>query len=304
MSRPRTPFPFAAGPLGGAGALLCWFACAWAGAAAAQAPLMRPAFDAPPAGRSLPVPGALDPRVRTVLYQEDAVIAIRGHYGYQIMLEFGEDERIENVSIGDSLAWQVTPNRRADTLFMKPIELDAATNMSVVTSKRRYVFELTAREPSGPNDPNILYRVRMVFPEPAAADAVAAPSGPVAPQAVNTAYSVSGSPRNIPARVFDDGVRTYFAWPANASAPAVFALLPDGSESVVNFAMVGDLMAVERLAPAFVLRNGSEQTIVHNDGWSDPAPGPLAPAVREPPRRQGVASWFRPKTKGGAHDRR
>lgn len=242
--------------------------------------------------RAVPIPGPLDPRVRTVMYQDDAVIALRGHYGYQIMLEFGADERIENVSIGDSLAWQVTPNRRADTLFLKPIEFDAATNMAVVTTKRRYSFELTATEATGLGDPDILFRVRIAFPPPPAPDPVSA-AGEAPVIASGAAYSVSGSPRNVPSRVFDDGERTYFAWPEGASTPAVFALNADGSESVVNFTMRGGLMAVERIAPAFILRNGAEQTTVHNDGWREPPPGPGAPTARSEAKAESPGTPFR-----------
>jgi type IV secretion system protein VirB9 len=229
--------------------------------------------------RQVPIPGAIDPRVQTVPFLEDSVVSLRGHYGYQMMIEFGSDERIENVSIGDSLAWQVTPNRRADTLFIKPIEFDAATNMSVITSKRRYTFQLSAEEPVGPGDPSIIYRVKFIYPpEPSASEPREQASQ--MPASANMAYSVSGSTRNIPARIYDDGQATYLEWPQGAATPAVFALGSDGSESLVNFVMRGNVMVVERVGPAFVLRNGPDQTIVTNDAWREPDPGPNAPAVR------------------------
>jgi type IV secretion system protein VirB9 len=240
----------------------------------------------------VPISGRVDPRVRTVLFREDAVVSLRGHYGYQMMVEFGGDERIENVSIGDSLAWQVTPNRRADTIFLKPIEFNAATNMSVITSKRRYTFQLSAEEATGLDDPNIIYRVKFTFPpEPVTPAVEVATSAKVI--AGNMAYSVAGSPANVPARIYDDGNKTYFEWAVGASTPAIFAIGPDGSEAVVNFVMQGNVMVVERIARAFVLRNGAEETRVSNDGWQAPVLGPDAPVVRNavqtprPPR-----TWF------------
>lgn len=255
-------------------------------AAAAQAPLAPPA-SGPAAATGVPpgtpVPSAVDPRVRTVAFDPEAVVTLTGHYGYQIMLEFAAGERIENVGIGDSLAWQVTPNRRADTLFLKPIEQNAATNMVVVTNLRRYAFALVAEDPRGPDDPAILYRVRFTYPQDGAA---ARPrEAVVPPPASNTAYSVSGSARLVPQRVFDDGERTWFSWSDGTVVPAVFALGADGTESVVNFTALEGWIAVERTAPAFVLRHGSEMTVVRNDGWRDPQPGPGAPQVRQPPRR-------------------
>ncbi|MEN9873306.1 MAG: hypothetical protein RL186_203 [Pseudomonadota bacterium] len=244
----------------------------------------------------IPVPGRVDPRVRTIFFREDSVVALRGHYGYQTTVEFGSDERIENVSIGDSIAWQVTPNQRADTLFLKPIEDNAATNMSVITTKRRYSFQLTAAKASGPSDPEILYRVKFLYPkEPSPPPP--APINPV-PQVRNNLYSVSGNSGLIPARIYDDGTSTYFEWPAGAATPAVFAVSGEGQESLVNFIMRGQTMVVERVSPAFILRNGAQETFVANDGWVEPMAGPDAPIVREiarptPPKRR----WFGRKGK-------
>src|SRR5205085_7069271 len=66
-------------------------------------------------------------------------------------IRFSEDEHIENVAIGDSTKWQVTPNKRANLLFVKPLADRAVTNMTVVTDRRTYLFDLvaspTARDP-------------------------------------------------------------------------------------------------------------------------------------------------------------
>src|SRR5689334_17584434 len=104
---------------------------------------------------------ARDPRLRIIQYQPDQVVPIEGHLGYQMMLEFGARERIENVSIGDSLGWQVTPNRAATLIFLKPIAPHAATNMTVVTNLRSYAFSLRVGGPvRGPDDPRIVYSLR------------------------------------------------------------------------------------------------------------------------------------------------
>lgn len=252
----------------------------------------------------VPISGAVDPRVRTVTFTEDAVVSLRGHYGYQMSVEFGADERIENVSIGDSLAWQVTPNRRADTLFLKPIEFDAATNMSVITTKRRYTFQLSAEDPSGPGDPNIIYRVKFIFPPEVLT--TSPETKPATIVATNTAYTVSGSPKNVPARIYDDGTSTYFEWAPGTATPAVFAVVPDGGESVVNFIMRGNTMVVERLSPFFLLRNGGEQTLVSNNGWREPAAGPDAPAMVGDGRTPRVSAqsprrrWFGARKPAGS----
>ena len=57
-------------------------------------------------------------------YDADQVVPLQAAPGYQVMLEFGADERIENVAVGDSAAWQVTPNRSGDHVFVKPLQVD------------------------------------------------------------------------------------------------------------------------------------------------------------------------------------
>ena len=68
-------------------------------------------------------PGGGDPRIQTRrLYDADQVVQLQGAPGYQLDVEFAPDERIESVAVGDSAAWQVTPNRRGDRLFVKPLQ--------------------------------------------------------------------------------------------------------------------------------------------------------------------------------------
>src|SRR5262249_54892711 len=152
---------------------------------------------------------------------------LRGHLGYQMMIEFDPSERIENVSIGDSTVWQVTPNRKATLLFLKPVDRNAATNMTVVTNAHRYAFQLTASEARGPDDPNIIFDVRSVSPAQAPQLFPRPPPpepAPVMPtlDALNFAYDTSGSKRIAPMRVFDDGQQTYFQFPAQMETPAIF----------------------------------------------------------------------------------
>ena len=64
---------------------------------------------------------ATDNRIRSVAYDPEQIVRILGKTGIQSTIEFGAGERIENVAVGDSSAWQITPNRRASLLFVKPL---------------------------------------------------------------------------------------------------------------------------------------------------------------------------------------
>ena len=227
-------------------------------------------------GAQTPKAGAVDARIRTVFYDPDQVVTLKGYFGFQMMIEFAPDERIENVSIGDGVAWQVTPNKKANLLFLKPTGEPTPTNMTVVTDRRRYVFELRSRARGGERAADLAYVVRFVYP-PDPIVPVIAPPPPKPPEQRNLRYTYTGSRASLPSLVFDDGHFTYFQWPENASIPALFVITPGGGESLVNYSVRDGYQVVEQTAAKFVLRDGKEVTTLINEGWRDPGPGSFAP---------------------------
>lgn len=240
--------------------------------------LLLAALPASPAGAALkPTPGAVDPRIRLAPYDPDEVYEVSGTLGYQLTVEFGEGERIENVAIGDSLAWQVTPNRRANLLFLKPIEARGRTNMTVITNLRRYNLRLSAHATGKHGDPEATYALRFVYPEPARLT-VAPPPPPEPPRDVNHAYSVTGSNRNLPVRVFDDGRSTYFRFAEGADYPAIFVLDEAAHESVTNLAFRDGFLVVDQVAAGFTLRDATGVAMIRNTAFRPRVTGlPVAP---------------------------
>src|SRR5690606_27195983 len=84
---------------------------------------------------------AEDARIVERMYDPNEVVRVEGRAGVQATIRFAEDEHIENVAVGDSQKWQVTPNKRANLLFVKPLTERAMTNMTVVTDKHTYLFD-------------------------------------------------------------------------------------------------------------------------------------------------------------------
>lgn len=212
------------------------------------APLLALGALAVPAAAQVDATAAVagDPRVQTVAYNADQVVLLQGAPGYLITVEFGADEQIENVAVGDSGAWQVTPNRRGDYLFIKVVQA-VATNMTVVTSARTYLFELS---PLYSPSPQMAYTVRFTYPT-SLADSVAdeAPT-----KEIQGSYRLSGAKALRPSRIADDGRHTYIEWPRDAALPAVYALDEEGRESLVNGAMRDDLFVIDAVAPRLVFR--------------------------------------------------
>jgi type IV secretion system protein VirB9 len=245
----------------------------------------------PSLGALLPRPGSGDPRIYVVDYDPTQVVELHGTLGYQTFIEFAPDEHIENVAVGDSSGWQITPNRAANLLFVKPLMEGPATNMTVVTNYRHYAFELSVRARPPAGDRSVVYTLRFQYPEAAVATVTPAPATqepPPMPKVANAAYSYDGSSRIVPARVFDDGHATYFEFRESDAYPAIFSLDADKNEAVVNSYMRQGYIVVDSVAPGFVLRQGKEMAHIYNDAFQATTPGPLSPK----PRAKSCQSWI------------
>jgi|GEM_PF-988895 len=119
---------------------------------------------ATPALAQTATPVVTDSRIKTFVYNESDVYQVLTHYGYQSNIEFGKGEQVNTVSVGDRVGWQIVPAGRR--LFIKAMEENAHTNMTVITNKRAYQFDLRS---SGqvPNYPSqeLVYVVRFFYPE-------------------------------------------------------------------------------------------------------------------------------------------
>ena len=200
--------------------------------------------------------------VQTVYWDPDQIINITGAPGWQITVEFAPDERIENVAIGDALAWQVVPNKRARNLFLKPLLKNAATNMTVFTDRRRYIFALD----TGPRRASTPWVVRFEYPPPPVvltAEVVAEQT----PVIENSKYAKAGDAGLLPARIWDDGRMTYFEFAEDVAIPAIFMGKPGKDEALVNSTMRGRTVVVQQLAAIFTLREGKRvATVRRSDG--------------------------------------
>lgn len=230
-----------------------------------------------------------DPRLVEHVYDASKIIQIDGKARVQATIRFADNEKIENVAIGDSQSWQVTPNKRANLLFVKPLQNNAATNMTVVTNRRTYLFDLVASPRSKP-----VYVVSFTYPEDEAAAAETAllaqrekasseelaaardPYAVVDPAALNFAWTARGDDALLPTRAYDDGDATFLVWPAGAAVPAILISDEDGTEGPVNFTVRGDTVVVDGVPSQIILRSGKERATLTHDGpkaeaQSDPA---------------------------------
>jgi len=233
---------------------------------------------------------AQDPRLVERLYDPAQVVRVNGKVNVQSTIRFGDDETIENVAIGDSQKWQVTPNRRANLLFVKPLSPRAATNMTVVTNRHTYLFDLVA----SPGHANPLYVLTFTYPAspeeeadpdlPQGADPAQSPNAielaaandglaVLDPTQLNFEWASAGDSALLPQQVYDDGDATFLQWPTGTPMPAILVKDHEGTEGPANFAVRGDVIVLDIVPQEIILRSGDDMATLVNQGPITPPQG-------------------------------
>lgn len=108
-------------------------------------------------------PITTDSRIKTYKYSPNDVYLLVLHYGFQSHIEFAKNESIETITLGDSYAWKITP--LGNRLFIKPLERNIRTNMTIITDKRTYQFDIVAKELEYGEEKDLVYVVRFKYPK-------------------------------------------------------------------------------------------------------------------------------------------
>ena len=181
-------------------------------------------------------------------------------------------------------AWCIAAQPGGRNLFVKAKSTAGApNNLAVVTDRRTHAFRFVVLADSDPKAPvyRLVVKAPVVRPAPLARPTLrdaapllaltalaALPALPALPpppsaqelvserlqakaQVMNSNYSLAegaGSEDIVPTLVFDDGRFTYFRFPGNREVPAVFHVLGDSSETLVNARMEDDLLVVDRVS--------------------------------------------------------
>lgn len=190
-------------------------------------------------------------------------------------LTLGAGETLVSKAAGDTVRWQIgetTSGEGADQrshVLIKPLERGLATNLVLTTSRRVYLLDLTsvgadgfnvavtwdagALERAGPETPAVRDEIRV-------SDPVVVPEGPL-----DARYRIEPQgrrPRWTPSAVFNDGRRTFVAFPPELridEAPALFIVAPDGQPQMVNYRQHGGLFVVDLVFDRAELRLGDRR---------------------------------------------
>ena len=242
-----------------------------------------------------------DPRLREVMYDPKAVVTVPVKRGAVTLVVLDADESITEVAAGmggdctkTEAAWCIAAQAGGRNLFVKAKSAASApNNLAVVTDRRTHSFRFVVLADGDPKPP--VYRLTVKAPAVRSATPsrfalrdvgplIALPAVPPLPspqevisermqakaQVRNSNYSIAegtGSEDIVPALVFDDGRFTYFRFPGNREVPAVFHVLGDGSETLVNARMEDDLLVVDRVSRKLMLRSGSAVVGIWNEAF-------------------------------------
>ncbi|MDZ4690303.1 TrbG/VirB9 family P-type conjugative transfer protein [Terricaulis sp.] len=178
-----------------------------------------------------------------------------------ILLEPGEI--ITGIAAGDTARWMVTEveaEAQQDPrtiVLVKPQSVGLATNIVIATDRRTYLVEARAVSEAR-------YSAEIAWTYPSRDLRAASPES--APH--NFEYrirTVRGAvPRWLPARVFDDGRRTWIEFPPDVEAtdmPPVFVITPEGAE-LANTRVDGRRLMIDRLIDRAELRLGVRAPII------------------------------------------
>ncbi|MBV8503278.1 MAG: TrbG/VirB9 family P-type conjugative transfer protein [Paucibacter sp.] len=268
-------------------------------------------------GTACTVAAPLDVRLRELSYDPNAVVTIPVKRGVVTLVVLEEDEAIAELAAGrggdcakPESVWCISAQPGGRTVFVKPKSSAAGSNnVTVVTDRRTHAlrFDVLADEDARPP----VYRLRIKAPVRASPSAqpvlppiaalsdlppIPAPPSPdqlvierlqAKPSVLNRHYSIAegmNSQDIAPTLVFDDGRFTYLRFPGNRDLPAVFNVLDDGSEALVNSRMEDDLLVVDRVSRRLMLRAGSAAVGVWNEAFDldgkPPADGTTVTGVR------------------------
>lgn len=112
------------------------------------------------------MPITTDARIKTIIYSPTEIFKLKFHPHFQSYIEFPIEEKFKVISIGDNYSFEV--NQVENRLFIRPKLAKALTNMTIITSKRAYHFELYSSDKDiYETDAELVYVAKFYYPDQA-----------------------------------------------------------------------------------------------------------------------------------------
>jgi type IV secretion system protein VirB9 len=195
-----------------------------------------------------------DNRVKNVVYNPDNITRINTYPGIATLIQFSSSEFITEsnggAAIGDPFAWKV--NIRGNNVWLRPAAQEPDTNLTIVTNKRTYLFNLVSVK----NRNNASWSVRFSYPEPKKIQGDLWDK-PCKGEKQNHRYFAKGDNALFPIEVWDNGIFTCMSIRAGADMPVIFKKFPDNTEGLVNSHLENGIIVIHEINPEYRLRLGN-----------------------------------------------
>jgi len=230
-----------------------------------ERPPLQVLAEANTAARQRPSPDAFYRARHIFSYEPGALYELYTNPNYvsTILLEPGET--LNDIAAGDTSRWMVT-EASAETesepriiVLVKPQTTGLRTNIVLITDRRTYLIEAVSQAGSA-----YAAQVAWSYPQGAAVGAGAIPSIDRLNFSYRTRTVRGRTPAWTPARVFDDGRRTWIEFPPGVIAgdmPPLFIITGEGAE-IANYRVQGQRMLVDRLFDRAELRLGARSPVI------------------------------------------
>jgi len=207
----------------------------------------------------------LDARIQSAMYSPDNIYRIYAMKNRvsSIKLELGEtintDSGAMNLGKPGSEAnpeWLIGANKEGSMILIKPSQYaeEPETNLIINTNRRTYLFELKL----APNVSRMTYLFRFSYPQPPKVGETPFKGRDInvnpCSGTMNYSWQKRGDMTISPWRIWDNGTFTCLRFPSNAARPVIYEILPDGTESMVNWHQVNDIVVVHGVSREFRLR--------------------------------------------------
>ena len=208
-----------------------------------------------------------DCRVQLFNYNPDDVYSINTHIGKATLIELEQGEYLDDetgaIGMGDGESWSLVA--KGNNIIFKPVKEQPETNILIVSNRRTYAFELHNNMMLPPT-----YIARFSYPEDNSPAQEYTPK-PTEMKKVgqtvdgkkimidakyNMDYMYRGHAQIKPTNVWNDGRFTYLQYNHAGDLPAVYRVLPDNSEMLVNTHVEDNTLVLQEISPVYRVRFG------------------------------------------------
>lgn len=184
-------------------------------------------------------------------------------------IELQAGETVNEILVGDTARWQVESGTSGSGLthvFVKPMEAGLRTSLVVTTDKRTYHIRLVSQKEGHTPYTSFIYQKDVLAAKAQQAKQQTWATAEIGGREVDLSgldfnYKVMGTAPWKPARVYNDGHKTFIKLPdsaAHGEAPVLLAK-SGGKERLVNYRFRNNAFEVDGLFDRFILVSGVGQ---------------------------------------------